>query len=105
MIGMYDEATIRVIASTLKRYYVEKPFRPVCDPVCVSTSGHPLPVENAVGSLVGEMPPLATTITLRKYEAKLILSYKQKVSISNLGNLVSSLHQGESQLPIQKWFC
>ena len=88
---LYGEATIRAIASTLKKYYVEKPLRLVCDPVCVSTSGHTLLADSAVGSLIDEILPLATLITPNKSEAELILSHNRKeVSISSLMDLVSA---------------
>ena len=88
---LYDEATIKVIASTLKKYYREKHLRLVCDPVCVSTSGHTLLVDSAVGSLIDEILPLATLITPNKSEAELILSHKgEKVTISSLADMVSA---------------
>jgi hydroxymethylpyrimidine/phosphomethylpyrimidine kinase len=87
---LYDEATIRVIASALKKYYVQKPLRLVCDPVCVSTSGHALLVGNALEVLIDEILPLATLITPNKSEAELILSHKQKAPISSLADLVSA---------------
>ena len=88
---LHDEATIRVVASTLKEYYREKSLRLVCDPVCVSTSGHALLMDGAVGSLIDEILPLATLITPNKSEAELILSHKQKeVSISSLADMTSA---------------
>jgi len=85
---LHDEATIQVIASTLKKYYGEKPLRLVCDPVCVSTSGHALLMDSAVGSLVDEIVPLATIITPNKSEAELLLSRGQKITISSLADMV-----------------
>ena len=85
---LHDEATIRVIASTLREYYAGKRLRLVCDPVCVSTSGHALLMDNALGSLIDEIIPLATLITPNKSEAELILSHRQKVSISTLADMV-----------------
>ncbi|KAF9787290.1 phosphomethylpyrimidine kinase [Thelephora terrestris] len=88
---LFDEATIRVVASTLRKYYTEKPLRLVCDPVCVSTSGHVLLVDSALGSLIDEMLPLATLITPNKSEAEHILSHKgQMVVISSLADMVSA---------------
>lgn len=88
---LYDQATIRAVASTLKRYYAETPPRLVCDPVCVSTSGYALLVDDAVGSLVDEILPLATLITPNKSEAELILSHRRKkISISSLADMVSA---------------
>lgn len=88
---LYDEAIIRVIASTLKKYYKVKPLRLVCDPVCVSTSGHALLVDRAIGSLIEEILPLATLITPNRSEAELILSHKREgVSISSLADMISA---------------
>ena len=87
---LHDGAKIRTIASTLKKCYVEKPLRLVCDPVCVSTSGYTLLVDSAVEALIGEILPLATLITPNKSLAELIISRKQKVSISSLADLVSA---------------
>ena len=86
---LYDTATVKVVASVLKKYYREKPLRLVCDPVCVSTSGHALLVDGAVGSLIDEILPLATLITPNKSEAELILSHKrERVTISTLADMV-----------------
>ena len=52
--------------STLRKYYVEKPLRPACDPVCISTPGRALLVDNAVGALTDEIMPLAALITSNK---------------------------------------
>ena len=88
---LYDEATVRVVASTLKKYHWEKPLRLVCDPVCVSASGDALLLDSALGPLIDEVLPLATLITPNKSEAELILSYKRKkVTISCLADLVSA---------------
>lgn len=88
---LYDEGTIEVVASTLRKYFQKKALRLVCDPVCVSTSGHPLLVESAVGSMIDEILPLATLITPNKSEAELILSHKGKnVKISSLADMVSA---------------
>ena len=62
----------------------------MCDPVCVSTSGYTLLADSAVEALIDEILPLATLITPNKSEAELILSRKQKVSISSLADLVSA---------------
>ena len=88
---LFDEAIIRVVASTLKNYHKAKALQLVCDPVCVSTSGHALLVDSALGSLIDEMLPLATLITPNKSEAEHILSHKwQKVTISSLADMVSA---------------
>lgn len=88
---LYDEATIRVVTSTLKKYCKKKPLQFVCDPVCVSASGDALLLDSAVGTLIDEVLPLATLITPNKSEAELILSHEgKKVTISSLADLVSA---------------
>src|ERR1700753_1467227 len=87
---LYDGATIRAVASTLRNYYKEKSLRLVCDPVCVSTSGHALLVDSALESLINEILPLATLATPNKSEAELILSYKRETNMSNLADMVSA---------------
>ena len=46
----------------------------VCDPVCVSTPGHTLLREDALGVLTSELFPISTLITPNKSEAELLLS-------------------------------
>ena len=88
---LYDEATIRTVASALRKYYKGRTLRLVCDPVCVSTSGHALLADSALGSLIDEILPLATLITPNKSEAERILSHKRKkVTISSLADMVSA---------------
>jgi len=88
---LYDETTIQVVASTLKKYYREKPLRLVCDPACVSASGDALLLDSVVELLISEVLPLAALITPNKSEAELILSHKRKkVTISDLADLVSA---------------
>lgn len=88
---LYDKGTIEVVASTLRKHSQRKDLRLVCDPVCVSTSGHPLLVESAVGSMIDKILPLATLITPNRSEAELILSHKGKnVKISSLADMLSA---------------
>ena len=65
---------------------MEKLLRLAWDPVCVSTSGHAVLVDNA-GALIDEILPLAALIAPDKLGAEPILSYGQKVSISGLAYL------------------
>ena len=88
---LYDQATVQVIASTLKEHYREKPLVLVCDPVCISTSRHALLADSAVGPLIDEILPLTTLVTPNKSEAELILSHKRnKITISTLADMVSA---------------
>jgi hydroxymethylpyrimidine/phosphomethylpyrimidine kinase len=64
---LYDEATIRTIASTLRKYYAGKSLRLMCDPVYVSISGYAVLVDNAAEALVDEILPLATLITPKSF--------------------------------------
>jgi hydroxymethylpyrimidine/phosphomethylpyrimidine kinase / thiaminase len=87
---LYDEATIRVVTSTLQKYRKEGPLRLVCDPVFVSTSGHALLVDSALESLIDGIFPLATLVTPNKHEAERILSHeRKKVAISSVADMVS----------------
>ncbi|KAF9787316.1 Phosphomethylpyrimidine kinase-domain-containing protein [Thelephora terrestris] len=84
-----SEATIRVVASTLRNYFREKTLRLVCDPVGVSTPGRAPLEDGALGSLIDEIMPLATLITPNKSEAELILSHKGKnIKISSLADMI-----------------
>lgn len=86
---LYDEETIRVIASTLRGRYKERTLRLVCDPVCLSTPEYAPLEDSALGSLIDEILPLATLVTPNKSEAELILSHKRKgVKISSLADMV-----------------
>ena len=69
-VGMVsDSALIRVIAERLSRW---KPAFVVADPVMVATSGARLISEDAVGTLVEELLPLATVITPNRPEAEVL---------------------------------
>ncbi|KAI5835786.1 hypothetical protein K523DRAFT_259866 [Schizophyllum commune Tattone D] len=74
--GMLCDAQIaRAVVHALKEHYKDAPLPAlVCDPVCVSTSGHTLLQEDAVDTIVDELFPLATLITPNKQEAELLLS-------------------------------
>jgi len=87
-----DEATIQVVASTLKKYHRETPLRLVCDPVRVSALGDALLLDSAVGPLIDEILPLATLITPNKSEAELILLHRRKLkaTISSLADMISA---------------
>jgi len=69
---LFDEATIWVIASTLKKITWRN-----ADPVCVSKSGHALLVGYAIEALNDGILSLVTLVTLNKFEAELIPLHKQ----------------------------
>jgi hydroxymethylpyrimidine/phosphomethylpyrimidine kinase len=75
---LYDEHITRTVARVLKGYLsaAGKAGSPplICDPVCVSTSGHTLLKEAALDALISELFPLCTVITPNKSEAELLLS-------------------------------
>ena len=72
---LFDAASIRSVVKTLKAHYANKPMPPlVCDPVCVSTSGHTLLHADAVEVMISELFPITYLVTPNKSEAELILS-------------------------------
>lgn len=88
---LYDKTIIQTVASTLRKYHQEKVLRLVCDPVCVSTSGHALLEESALGFLIDGILPLATLVTPNKAEAERILSHERKeVTISSVEDMISA---------------
>ncbi len=72
---LFDAESIRAVVRTLKAHYTGKSLPPlVCDPVCVSTSGHTLLHPDAVEVMISELFPLTSLITPNKSEAELLLS-------------------------------
>ena len=72
---LYDAANARAVAKTLKAFYAGRNIPPlVCDPVCVSTSGHTLLQPDAIEVLISDIFPLASLITPNKSEAELLIS-------------------------------
>lgn len=75
---LYDSATIRSVANILRAHFygaTDSRVPPlVCDPVCVSTSGHALLEPDALKTLITEIFPLAAVITPNKSETETILS-------------------------------
>lgn len=74
---LYDEKITRTVARILKSHLSTsnaKSISVVCDPVCVSTSGHSLLKQPALDSLISELFPVCTLITPNKSEAELLLS-------------------------------
>ncbi|KAG6907521.1 hypothetical protein DXG01_008610 [Tephrocybe rancida] len=74
---LYDGNCIRAVVEAFITHYSASNLPPIiCDPVCVSTSGHSLLVPAAVQVLVDELFPITTLITPNKSEAELLLSHR-----------------------------
>lgn len=75
---LYDADTTRAVATALRVRYPDPQSAPplVCDPVCVSTSGHTLLQPEAVEVLINEIFPLTSLVTPNKSEAELLLSHR-----------------------------
>ncbi|KAJ7063713.1 Phosphomethylpyrimidine kinase-domain-containing protein [Mycena amicta] len=72
---LFDAANTSATVKALKARYTDGKIPPlVCDPVCVSTSGHSLLAPDALQVMVKEVFPLATLVTPNKSEAELLLS-------------------------------
>lgn len=92
---LYDANSIRAIVQTLNAHYdaSNSTFPPfVCDPVCVSTSGHTLLQADAVEIMTDEIFPMSTIITPNKAEAELILTRKglSTGTISNISDMLAA---------------
>jgi hydroxymethylpyrimidine/phosphomethylpyrimidine kinase / thiaminase len=97
---LYDANTIHTIATVLKSsYHDSNPLPPlICDPVCVSTSGHPLLREDALDTLIDELFPLSELITPNKMEASALL--KQRKLPSVIDSLEDMLDCGRALLEL-----
>jgi hydroxymethylpyrimidine/phosphomethylpyrimidine kinase len=96
---LFDLDTTRTVVNTLKAHYANTTMPPlVCDPVCVSTSGHTLLNPDAVEIVIGELFPLATLITPNKFEAELILSHRHLPS--EIADLESILIASKNMLQL-----
>lgn len=91
---LFDAKSIRAVVHTLKSHYDghHTPMPPlVCDPVCVSTSGHTLLQADAVEVMISELFPLTYLVTPNKSEAELILSTRGlPSSIDSLEDMLSA---------------
>ena len=89
---LFDAASIRAVVRVLNSHYEGKPMPPlVCDPVCVSTSGHTLLQADAVEVMISELFPLTYLITPNKSEAELILSTRGlPSSINNIDDMLAA---------------
>ncbi|KAF5386648.1 hypothetical protein D9615_002033 [Tricholomella constricta] len=86
---LYDADNVRAVVKALSAHYAGATIPPlVCDPVCVSTSGHSLLNPQAIQVLVDELFPLTHLITPNKPEAELLLSHRGMPSqISSLEDM------------------
>jgi hydroxymethylpyrimidine/phosphomethylpyrimidine kinase len=88
---LYDADTIGTIVGALKAHYRDALPPIVCDPVCVSTSGHTLVQPQAIAVMIQELIPLATLITPNKHEAEILLSQEAPAAkIENLEDMISA---------------
>ncbi|KAH9939574.1 Phosphomethylpyrimidine kinase-domain-containing protein [Amylocystis lapponica] len=89
---LFDAENTRVVTRTLKSHFAAASLPPlVCDPVCVSTSGHTLLHPDAIEVLITELFPLAALITPNKSEASLLLSHRNLPSeVENLEDMLSA---------------
>lgn len=72
---LYDAENTRAVVRALKKHYSGRTMPPlVCDPVCVSTSGHTLLAPEALEVMIKELFPLTTLVTPNKSEGELLLS-------------------------------
>lgn len=73
---LYDSANTRAVVKALKAHYQGSSLPPlICDPVCVSTSGHTLLEPQAIQAMIEDLFPMAWLITPNKSEAELLLSH------------------------------
>ncbi|KAF8191639.1 Phosphomethylpyrimidine kinase-domain-containing protein [Mycena galopus ATCC 62051] len=72
---LFDAENTRATVRALQSCYSGRTMPPlVCDPVCVSTSGHRLLAPEALEVLIKDLFPLTALITPNKSEAELLLS-------------------------------
>lgn len=71
---LFTAENLRAITSTLREHFKSHGRIPlVCDPVCVSTSGHVLLQSDAVDVIIEELLPLSDVVTPNRAEAELLL--------------------------------
>lgn len=95
---LYDADITRAVVQALKSSYDWSLLPPalVCDPVCVSTSGHSLLEPQAIKALITELFPLARLITPNKSEAELLLShYSSPFKLTGLEDMATAARQLE----------
>ncbi|KZP13804.1 hypothetical protein FIBSPDRAFT_921540 [Athelia psychrophila] len=90
---LFDADNTRAVASALRARYPDLESAPplVCDPVCVSTSGHTLLQPEAVEVLINEIFPLTSLVTPNKSEAELLLSHRDfPCKIENVEDMLTA---------------
>ncbi|KAI0317477.1 Phosphomethylpyrimidine kinase-domain-containing protein [Amylostereum chailletii] len=98
---LYDAAVVEAVVRTLKEKFGETAQPPlVCDPVCVSTSGHTLLRTDAIASLVRALFPLATVITPNKAEAELLRAHQAGLPSAEIGTLEDMLDAAQGLLEL-----
>lgn len=87
---LFDASNTRAVADVLRTHYANTTMPPlVCDPVCVSTSGHTLLQPEAIEVMISELFPLTALITPNKSEAELLLSHQNlPCKIENLEDML-----------------
>lgn len=90
-IGMlFTTETVKAVTASLRAHFDAHGRVPVvCDPVCVSTSGHALLQPDAVNTIIEELLPLSHVITPNQAEAELFLKeYALPCSITSLSDML-----------------
>ncbi|KAF9265933.1 hypothetical protein L218DRAFT_978926 [Marasmius fiardii PR-910] len=89
---LYDSNNVWAVVRSLRVHFAGTRIPPlVCDPVCVSTSGHALLNPDAMKVLISELLPLTTLVTPNKSEAELLLSHLTKRELAELPLDINSL--------------
>lgn len=89
---LFTAENIKAITSTLREHFESHGRIPlVCDPVCVSTSGHVLLQSDAVNVIIEELFPLSNLITPNQAEAELLLKERSlPCKIASLGDMLAA---------------
>jgi hydroxymethylpyrimidine/phosphomethylpyrimidine kinase / thiaminase len=92
---LFDAENTKAVVRGLRKHYPDISLMPplICDPVCVSTSGHDLLHPDAVAVMISELFPLSTLITPNKSEAERLLSQaspQRVVTISSASDMISA---------------
>ncbi|KDR82001.1 hypothetical protein GALMADRAFT_60054 [Galerina marginata CBS 339.88] len=89
---LHDAEIIKAVVDSLKGLCSSSKLPPlVCDPVCVSTSGHTLLQEDALKTMITDLFPLSTLITPNKSEGELLLSRMGvNLKIENLDTMLAA---------------
>jgi len=87
-----DADTTKAVVDNLNLRHSSGTMPPIiCDPVCVSTSGHTLLKEDAIETLITGLFPISTLITPNKSEAELLTSQMGNATkIDDLESMLAS---------------